>query len=170
MENFDFITEIDITKIKESVKNFDFITEITEIKKSKEGHIKLKTKIMENIAEIEELAKDIVERITKIEELEKDSNKWKIKIEELKKEFIERINKIEELSKNPNKWEIEIEKEKLRVDKDLIRLICTEVEGTAYNGVLDVITSKISNNNDIIVLTSIGIFIFHLNKNMGANH
>jgi len=160
------IEDINIIKIKESIKNVAFTEEITELKESKDDPIKLKTiikKFVEIITKNEELTKDFIERMIKIVESEKNSDKWEIKIEELKKEFIKRIMIIEG---NPNKWGIKIEKKQLWVDEDLIHLICTGIERTIYKDGIDIIASKIINSNNIVLLTSMGIFIFYLNKGL----
>ncbi len=82
----------------------------------------------------------------------------KKKIEDLEKDFIKRVEKIEELAQDSEKLKIKITDDNLQVKKELSRLICGRNEKK-----LDIIACKLL-NNDLAMLTNIGIFIFHLNK------
>src|SRR6185503_13645286 len=105
-----------------------------------------------------ELQDDIIERVTKIEESEDDYDEWKRKIERLEKDFIKRVE-IEELAKDPENLKIKITEENLQVDEDLNRLI-----GNTDKKKIKIIAGKLL-NYELAILSSIGIFIFHLNKN-----
>ena len=168
---------------KESmIKNHtkDFITKATPIRK--EDH---------RTAEIEKLVKDFIngigkdlakdgtvkdltndigedlpkERIDEIERFKNDHTKYESKIKELGKDFINRVMKVEELAKDPNKFKIEIKKNHLQIDKDLILLFGADGgfhfitnEEKYVIKILTILTI----NDDLVMLTEIGIFNFHL--------
>ncbi len=180
---FDEIAEnqINVKEIEESVRELinnilandpnktieepviDFVKRITNIEESENNHREWKTKI---------------EKITKIKKEEKDHNKWKNKIEELRKDFTNRIIKIEEFAKDPDKFKIKIGKKHLQIDDDLIRLFGADEYSRLFrNDVyrddlnqdkkdIKILAGKLLNNNNIVILTEIGIFIFHLNKDL----
>ncbi|CAI2194832.1 8315_t:CDS:2, partial [Funneliformis geosporum] len=105
------------------------------------------------------------------EEFHKNYKNWKNKIEKLMREFTIRITKIKKLAKD--NFQIYIAENELRVEKDLIRLFGADkylrdskVKKTKDIKIFDLKSLK---NNDIFILTEIGIFIFHLiddNKNL----
>jgi len=172
-----FIKNMGITdvKIKELVK--DFIERVNKIEDDDSNQLDnilkdfIKDKEMDKIEE--ELKKDFIKRIIKIEELEKDHNKWKSNIGKLWKDFTKRINKIQKLAedpKGPNKFKIfkiDINNNHLLVNEDLIRLFCTDRDRLSEKSDnLNILAGKLLNSNEFVIITNIGIFIFHLNENV----
>ena len=172
-----YIENINDVKIKELVK--DFIERITKIEDNDSDPLDnlvkdfiIKDIEMDKIEE--ELKKDFIKRIIKIEELEKDHNKWKINIERLWKDFTKRINKIQKLAEDPNDsnkfeiFKIDINNNnQLHVNEDLIRLFCTDRDRLSEErNYLKILAGKLLNNNEFVILTNIGVFIFHLYENV----
>ncbi|CAI2171014.1 13084_t:CDS:2 [Funneliformis geosporum] len=132
--------------------------------------------------------KDLIERLTKIKE-ETDHKIWKNKIEKLMKKLAIRIDKIENLAEDSSNFQIMIAKGKLYIKEDLLQLLGSDKsssdkdkylrdankylrDGINFSKDIDnkdegdegieIIARKSLNNNNIVMLTEIGIFIFHL--------
>ncbi|CAI2190152.1 9371_t:CDS:2, partial [Funneliformis geosporum] len=117
----------------------------------------------------EALPKDLKERVEK--EVHKN---WKRKIAKLMKDFTIRITKFKNLAKDSDNFQINIDivENKLQCKKDLIRLFGADKflsnAKDQKDKYVDIgILALNSLNNDIIILTEIGIFIFHFDvKNL----
>ncbi|CAI2198645.1 8776_t:CDS:2, partial [Funneliformis geosporum] len=166
------------TSIKNYIKKFDlesdealiedFIKRLIIIDKESKKEKDYKEKKIINL--------DINERMTKLEEetikFEEEVHKnWKNKIEKLMREFTIRMTKIKKLAKD--NFQINIAENELRVEKDLIRLFGADKylrdAKVKKNKYIKIFAFKSLKNNDIFILTEIGIFIFHLiddNKNL----
>ncbi|CAG8466075.1 467_t:CDS:10 [Funneliformis caledonium] len=165
-ENLNKLMEEDAKKFIEMLleikTNVNFLgSRIDKYKIPIKEFIKMKSMTKLDIKISQALEKNFIERLTIIDE-EKDHDKWKNKIGELMKDFNKRINKIIELKKDPNQFKIIITKTFLKVNEDLIRLFGTD-KYLDRNG-LEILVYKILKNNEIALLTNIGIFIFHLNN------
>src|SRR6266498_909024 len=176
-----YVWKIKIEELEKQKFKFDEIAENQiNVKEIEESVRELINNILANDPNktIEEPVIDFVKRITNIEESEKDHNKWKNKIEELRKDFTNRIIKIEEFAKDPDKFKIKIGKKHLQIDDDLMRLFGADEYSRLFrNDVyrddlnqdkkdIKILAGKLLNNNNIVILTEIGIFIFHLNKDL----
>ena len=157
-ESEDFIIKL---QVKESIKDK------TEDGESDELNKKLRNSVREFINHIgldrikEELANDFIKRLTKIEESEKDHTNLGYKIEELGKEFAMRITKIGRLPKIPLTIDIVDEGYLQFSSEDLGHLFCR-----VRKVYIPILAGKLINNNDIVILTNFGIFIFHLTKSL----
>ncbi len=178
------ITELDDEEfkrniIKEEIEKpiNDFIDQIINVKVNEEDpnkRIIVIEKLVQDLikkmerTKIEELSKDFIKRIIQIEELDNGHHEWKFKIKELCKDFTKQMTKIEELAKDPDNLKIEIIEKKLQVNKDLIRLFSADrflhLIRNEDKDDINILAGKLLNSNDIVILTDIGIFIFHLNE------
>ncbi|CAG8518084.1 11623_t:CDS:2 [Funneliformis mosseae] len=179
--------------LKKLVEGEDFIVDIEEITKDfiewikKMNTVEFKEPIAiqiknlvntyikdKNLAKIEdELANYFIKQLDKFKELENDDDKWTSKIKELMIHFTKRIMTVEDLA-NENRLKIKISKDDLSIDENLIRFFCSDkmyleilknnTEDTMKD--LNILASKLLNDDSIILLTKIGIFIFHLNKDV----
>src|SRR6266498_772898 len=174
-----FINDMGITEIKELIKVFikhiieEFHNNRDEWQNNealmKDPNYEIKEIVNDFIIKMKinkiknELVKDFIERIVKIE----DKSECTSQLDELLYyDFISRITKIEKLAKVPNIFRIKIGKDKLEMDEDLFRLFCADENLIRLDGI-DILAGKVLNNNDIAMLTRIGIFIFHLSRDFG---
>ncbi len=146
--NYGFVIEDGkVQKIKIEELNLDSLktnTNDNEYHDNEYGHL--------NFLELDNPIKDL---ITKIEEVE------------LAKGFI-----VRELAKdpyNPKNFKIKIERDHLTVDRNLIHLFIDRYRYLRLiknkpNIQIKIFASKSLNDNEIVTLTEIDIFIFHLNK------
>ncbi|POG58229.1 hypothetical protein GLOIN_2v1732549, partial [Rhizophagus irregularis DAOM 181602=DAOM 197198] len=161
--------------VKSEVKN---LVKLIGIAKELDQHEKPDIIIIEGVAKIdEELEQDFVKQIiTKIEDIE-DIEDHLVK---LKPNFINRVTKVKKLGKDPNNLEIRID-ENLVTTKDLIRLFCSDsdlnrITTSIYSDDSDskiylniLAYDELLNSNEIVILTNIGIFIFHLNLKLNKS-
>ncbi|CAI2190288.1 18119_t:CDS:2, partial [Funneliformis geosporum] len=177
LNNKDIITDDSYMRMNK-FKNYaeSFIKYIKKIKLDNDL-VKLK-KFAKNfvdetwITETEEVYLNFIKWIINFEDKEIDHSKWKNKIGELMKGFIKRITKIEKLTKDSDKFTIKITENYLHINEDLIHLFGADrylrdgdnKEG--QNSLQDIkkFACKSLNDNNIIILTEIGIFVFKLNN------
>ncbi|CAB4424862.1 unnamed protein product [Rhizophagus irregularis] len=137
-----------------------------------------KPDIIKGVAKIEEeLEQQIITKIEDIEDIED------IDLVKLQSNFNDRVTKVKTLGKDPNNLEIRIDRiyGNLVATKDLIRLFCSDsdlnrITTSIYSDDSDskiylniLAYDELLNSNEIVILTNIGIFIFHLNLKLNKS-